>query len=405
MGVNESGNLTVAGVDMVALAKEYGTPLYVMDEDMIRSVCRKFRDSIVRYYQGNGLVCYASKAFSCKEIYRIMKSEEIGIDAVSIGELYTAFSVDFPAEHICFHGNNKTEEELRYAVEKNVGRIIVDNLTELESLNRIAAEMNKKPGVMFRIKPGIDAHTHDFIRTGQIDSKFGFALETGEAMAAVKEALKLEHLELKGLHCHIGSQIFDIDPFEAAAEVMMKFMAQIKADTGLEIRELNLGGGFGIKYTQADQPSDYDCYMERVSGVVKKLAEKLNLPVPFIYIEPGRSIVAQCGTLISKVLYVKEGETKKFAILDAGFTELIRPAMYDAYHRIENISSDEAVETYDVVGPICESSDVFGKDVELNKAHRGDLIALRSAGAYGEVMASQYNCRHLPKAYYSDTIK
>ena len=284
MGVNETGNLTVSGVDMVALAKEYGTPLYVMDETMIRTVCRKFRDSISRYYQGNGLVCYASKAFSCKEIYRIMKSEGIGIDAVSIGELYTAFSVDFPAEHICFHGNNKTEEELRYAVEKNVGRIIVDNLTELENLDRIAGEMGKKPGVMFRIKPGIDAHTHDFIRTGQIDSKFGFALETGEAMAAVKEAVKLEHLELKGLHCHIGSQIFDIDPFEAAAEVMLKFIAQIKAETGLEIKELNLGGGFGIKYTQTDKPSDYDCYMERVSEVVKRLAEKLDLPVPFIYL-------------------------------------------------------------------------------------------------------------------------
>lgn len=394
MGVNESGNLTVAGVDMVALAKEYGTPLYVMDEDMIRSVCRKFRDSIARYYQGNGLVCYASKAFSCKEIYRIMKSEGIGIDAVSIGELYTAFSVDFPAEHICFHGNNKTEEELKYAVEKNVGRIIVDNLTELESLNRIAAEMNKKPGVMFRIKPGIDAHTHDFIRTGQIDSKFGFALETGEAMAAVKEALKLEHLELKGLHCHIGSQIFDIDPFEAAAEVMMKFMAQIKADTGLEIRELNLGGGFGIKYTQADKPSDYDCYMERVSGVVKKLAEKLDLPVPFIYIEPGRSIVGAAGLTLYTVGGIKHiPNIRTYVSIDGGMTDNPRYALYQSRYEmaIANKAAQEKTQTVTVAGKCCESGDLLGEGIPIQPVEVGDTLAVFATGAYNYSMSSNYN--------------
>ncbi len=394
MSVNESGNLTVAGVDTVALAKEYGTPLYVMNEATIRTVCRKFRDSISRYYQGNGLVCYAGKAFSCKEIYRIMKSEQIGIDAVSFGELYTAFSVGFPAEQICFHGNNKTEQELKYAIENNVGRIIADNLTELESIERIAAELGKKPSVMLRIKPGIDAHTHDFIRTGQIDSKFGFALETGEAMAAVKEAIKLEHLELKGVHCHIGSQIFDIDPFEAAAEVMMKFIAQIKVETDLELTELNLGGGFGIKYTQADQPSDYDCYMKRVSEVVKRLAEELHLPVPFIYIEPGRSVVGAAGLTLYTIGGIKHiPNIRTYLSVDGGMTDNPRYALYQSRYEmtIANKAGQEKTETVTVAGKCCESGDLLGENIPLQSAEVGDTLAVFATGAYNYSMSSNYN--------------
>ena len=398
MGVNEMGNLTVSGVDMVALAKEYGTPLYVMDETMIRTVCRKFRDSISRYYQGNGLVCYASKAFSCKEIYRIMKSEGIGIDAVSIGELYTAFSVDFPAEHICFHGNNKTEEELRYAVEKNVGRIIVDNLTELENLDRIAGEMGKKPGVMFRIKPGIDAHTHDFIRTGQIDSKFGFALETGEAMEIVLEALQMEHLCLKGVHCHIGSQIFELEPFELAAQRMVEFMAQVRDRTGYIIEQLDLGGGFGICYTQQDAALRYDSYMEKVSVVVKSCCERLNFPQPFMMLEPGRSIVGPYGVTLYTAGAIKEiPNVRTYAAVDGGMTDNPRYALYQSTYEavVANRMDQPKTATVTLAGKCCESGDLLGEHMPIQPVQSGDIVAVLSTGAYNYSMASNYNrlCR------------
>ena len=248
LSVNEKGHLAIGGTDTVSLAEQYGTPLYVMDEELIRENCRSFKQSIDKYYGGKGLVCYASKAFCCKAICKVMMSENIGLDIVSEGELYTAVSVGFPMENVCFHGNNKTDGELSLAIEHKVGRIIVDNIFELERLNALAKEKGVKANIMYRIKPGIDAHTHDFIRTGQIDSKFGFALETGEAFEAVQKAISLENIELVGLHCHIGSQIFDIDPFVLAAEVMINFISDIKTKTGYEIRELNLGGGFGIKY-------------------------------------------------------------------------------------------------------------------------------------------------------------
>ena len=228
ISINERGHLTIGSADTVELAKEFGTPAYVFDENEIRGNLRAFRDSVEKYYGGNGLVCYASKAFSCKEIYRICMQEGTGVDVVSGGELYTVLSVGFPAENIVFHGNNKTPDELVMAVENGVGRIVVDNLTELERLNAIASDAGKTVGIMLRIKPGVDAHTHDFIKTGQIDSKFGFALETGEAICAAKAALAMPSLRLRGLHCHIGSQIFDIGPFELAAQVMLELYKQIK---------------------------------------------------------------------------------------------------------------------------------------------------------------------------------
>ena len=257
LSVGKNGHLVFAGVDTVSLAEEYGTPLYVMDEAMIRTNMGQFRDSVEQYYHGGGLVCYASKAFSCKEIYRIAKSEQIGIDVVSIGELYTAMSVEFPAEKICYHGNNKTEEELNLAIEYGVGWIVADSFSELELLNRIAGEQRKNVKVLLRLTPGIEAHTHSFIQTGQIDSKFGFTIQFGTAMEAVKQALALPNLLLDGVHCHIGSQIFEIDPFVHAAEVILSFIAQVKDELGYELHTMNLGGGFGIRYVPADQPAAY----------------------------------------------------------------------------------------------------------------------------------------------------
>ena len=268
--INAQGNLTIGGVDTTKLAAEYGTPLYVMDEDLIRNNLRRFHESFKKYYDGKGEVHFASKAFCCLEMCRLVASEGDGLDAVSIGELYTAVKAGFPMEKVGFHGNNKTDEELRFAIEHGVGHIIVDNLSELSRLEKIAKKMGVKARIMFRLKPGIDAHTHKAVMTGQIDSKFGFAIETGEAFDAVKEALSCENIELSGLHCHIGSQIFDIDPFEEAARVMLRFIADVKNKLGFEIKELNLGGGFGIKYLEEHDPAPFEVYMERVSEVVNK---------------------------------------------------------------------------------------------------------------------------------------
>ena len=299
--VNAQGHLTIGGQDTVELAKQYGTPLYVMDEDLIRKHCRSFKQSMDKFYQGKGLVCYASKAFSCKAIYRVMQEEGLGVDVVSGGELYTAMQTGFDSSKICFHGNNKTTEELQMALDYQVGRIIVDNIYELHQLEQMCQEQGKTARIMFRIKPGVDAHTHNFIRTGQIDSKFGFALETGEAMEAVKEALQCKSLHLCGLHCHIGSQILDTNGFEAAAEVMMQFIATIQKELHITIEELNLGGGFGICYTEQDDPIPYEQYMEAVSKVIHRCSEEYNVPQPFILIEPGRSIVAPAGITLYTV--------------------------------------------------------------------------------------------------------
>ena len=256
--VNEKGHLTLGGADTVELAKEYGTPLYVFDENDIRNNCRQFKDAFSKYYGGNARVYYASKAFSCKEMYRIVKDEGICTDVVSGGELYTALAAGFLAEKIGFHGNNKTPDELKYALQNKVGRIIVDNMTELYLLNEIAKEMNTQQDILFRIKPGIDCHTHEYIQTGQIDCKFGFALENGEAYEAVKAVANMQNLSLAGIHCHIGSQIFETVPFIDAADIMVSFAKTISEELGVTVSEINFGGGFGIKYTLEDKPVSKD---------------------------------------------------------------------------------------------------------------------------------------------------
>ena len=280
--INDRGNLEIGGCDLTDLAGEFGTPAYVMDENEIRKNCRIYLHSMEEHYNGNGMVLYASKALSCKAVYRIMKEEGMGVDVVSGGELYTALQAGFPAEKIYFHGSNKTEDELAMALESGVGRIVVDNQLELESLNRLAGEMGSSAQILFRIKPGIDAHTHSFVQTGQIDSKFGVALETGEAEEIISSAQKMEHVKVVGLHCHIGSQIFELEPFKLAAGTMMKFIGLLKEKYSLEIQELNLGGGYGIKYVEEDAPIDYDKYIEAVSGVVREESEKLGVALPFI---------------------------------------------------------------------------------------------------------------------------
>lgn len=398
LSTNDAGHLTIGGIDTIQLANEYQTPLYVMDEDLIREHCREFKNSIDKYYDGAGLVCYASKAFSCKAIYRIVMEEGLGIDVVSGGELYTALSVGFPMDKICFHGNNKTESELIMALENNVGRIIVDNIYELNTLNKLAESKNIIVNIMYRIKPGIDAHTHDFVKTGQIDSKFGFALETGEAFDAVEKALVLKNVNLVGLHCHIGSQIFDIQPFTEAADVMLSLIADIKNKLGHEIKELNLGGGFGIKYTNDDTPVAYNNYMEDVSLIVKKICNEKNISLPFILIEPGRSIVAPAGITLYTVGGIKEiPNIRTYVSVDGSMCDNPRYALYKSKYDAV-VANHAALPKNNIVtlaGRCCESGDLIGEGMNLQDVEAGDIVAVLATGAYNYSMSSNYN--RLPK--------
>lgn len=394
LGSNEKGNLTVGGVDATELVKEYGTPLYVVDERTIRGHCRTFQKSIEDNYGGNGLTVYASKAFNCKEICRIIKDEGLGIDVVSGGELYTALSVDFPPERIVFHGNNKTEEEIKTALEAGVGRIVVDNLFELRIIEQMAQRLNKNAGVMIRIKPGIDAHTHNFIRTGQIDSKFGFALETGEAFGAVKEVLEQKNVTLKGIHCHIGSQIFEIEPFKAAAEVMLGFMAKVKEELSYEIKELNLGGGFGIRYLIDDDAKLYKTFMEQVSITVKETCKRLKLNIPFIMIEPGRAIVGPAGTTLYTVGAVKTiPGIRNYVSVDGGMTDNPRYILYQSEYSIAVANKIDKPADYvaTIAGRCCESGDLIQEDAKIQTPEAGDILAVFCTGAYNYSMASNYN--------------
>ncbi|MEE0265911.1 MAG: diaminopimelate decarboxylase [Acutalibacteraceae bacterium] len=394
LNVNENGHLTIGGCDTTELAKEFGTPLYVMDEDTIRTTCKSYVNSVEKYYNGNGLPLYASKALSCKALVQLIKSENMGLDVVSGGEIYTAMQAGFPAEKIHFHGNNKTEAELNMALDYNIGKIVVDNLYELELLNRLAGEKGKVVKISMRIKPGIDAHTHDFIMTGQIDSKFGFALETGEAMSAVKKTFEFENVELTELHCHIGSQIFDIDPFVSAAEVMMGFIADIKKETGHTVTELNLGGGFGIMYTNKDNPTAYDNYMNAVSKAVIAKADEYGIPVPYIYIEPGRSVVGEAGITLYTVGARKEiPDVRTYVSVDGGMTDNIRYALYQSDYTVVNASKadQEANDKVTVAGKCCESGDLVQKDTMVADVQSGDILAVLSTGAYNYSMSSNYN--------------
>ena len=394
----KNGELQLGGVPASALAAEYGTPLYVMEEETVRRNMRAFRSSMEEFY-GEGLVCYASKAFCCKEIYRIAKQEGLGADVVSLGELYTAKCAGFPMEKVCFHGNNKSEEEPRAALEYGVGRIVADSLSELARLSRLAGEMGRKAPVLLRIKPGIDAHTHDFIRTGQIDSKFGLALETGEAMEGVKEALALPNLSLRGVHCHIGSQIFQVEPFVEAARVMMEFLGDVKEETGAELADLNLGGGFGIRYTDADEPVPFGDYMGPVSRAVRETAEKRGLSMPFVLIEPGRSIVGEAGTTLYTTGPVKEiPGVRSYLAVDGGMGDNPRYILYQAkYDMLPACRADEPADrVYTVAGKCCESGDLLGENVPLPEMKEGELLAVLSTGAYNYSMASRYNRRGVP---------
>lgn len=398
--VSDDGHLMLGGADCVQLAKTHGTPLYIMDETTIRENCRGFSRVIAEEYAGKGLICYASKALSCKELYRIVSSEGLGADVVSGGELYTALAAGMNPADIVMHGNSKTDSELKMALDSGVGRIVCDNLPELARLNRIAAEAGKTAGIMLRIKPGIDAHTHSFIQTGQIDSKFGFALETGEAMEAVKAAAGYSNLKLLGLHCHIGSQILETEPFAEAARVMLRLMNDVRSETGLTLGELNLGGGPGIRYVEADDPKPFPEIVRAILAAVRETCSQLSFPQPFVLFEPGRSIVAAAGLTLYTVMAKKQiPGVRTYVLIDGGMCDNPRYALYQSQYEalIANRANESRSETVTVGGKCCESGDLLGENMPLQSAEPGDILAVLATGAYNYSMASNYNRNPRPE--------
>ena len=392
--INSKGHLTLGGADTVELAKEYGTPLYVFDENDIRNNCRSFKEAFEKYYGGNAKVYYASKAFSCKEMYRLVNSENLCTDVVSGGELYTALSAGFPAENIGFHGNNKTPDELSFALDSKVGRIVVDNMTELHTLNAIAKEKGVCQKILLRIKPGIDCHTHDYIKTGQIDCKFGFALENGEAAKAVALACSLENLDLVGIHCHIGSQIFETEPFQDAANIMISLAKDISENYGKTLSEINFGGGYGIKYTSEDKPVSKDESIKILCEAVKAACEKYDFPLPTICIEPGRSVVGASSLTLYTVGSVKEiKDIRTYVSVDGGMSDNPRYALYGAEYEavVANKANKERDFVCTIAGKCCESGDLIQEHTSIQQAEVGDILAVLATGAYNYSMASNYN--------------
>ncbi|MBS4803407.1 MAG: diaminopimelate decarboxylase [Clostridium sp.] len=389
----EGSDLYIGGVKATSLAKEFGTPLYVMDEQLLLDNCRGYINAF-RAKEEKNRVAFAGKAFLTVEMCKLIDREGLYLDVVSGGELYTAYKANFPMKKIYFHGNNKTLDEIELGVKLGVGRFIVDNLWEMSKINEVAEKYNKKQDIYLRLTPGIEAHTHDYIKTGQIDSKFGFAPVGNIILEAVKQGLSLESVNLVGLHCHIGSQIFETEPFRDAAEVMLKFINEIKQETGHLIEELDLGGGFGIYYSEGDKPKSIEDYCNVILDRVDEVCRELNLKKPILTIEPGRSIVANAGTTLYTVGSIKEiPEIRKYVAVDGGMTDNIRPALYGAKYEafIANKADSPANDKVTVAGKCCESGDILINDIEIQKAEGGDILAVLSTGAYGFSMASGYN--------------
>ena len=394
LSINSENHLVIGQHDTVELAKKFGTPLYVLDEDLMRDNCRAYKNAIDTYYDGHGLVLFASKALCTMYTGRLVAEEGLGADVVSGGELYTLYKAGFPMEKVFFHGNNKTPDEIELALNCGVGHIVVDNKYELELLNRIANEKNVNQRILFRIKPGIDAHTHDFVKTGQIDSKFGVALENGEAYEIHKLALSMSNIQIDGVHCHIGSQIFDVEPFCEAAKVMIGFIADLYDKLGIKVNILNLGGGFGIKYTATDDPIAPSEYIHKVTNVVKELAQEKGIDLPFLVFEPGRSIVASAGITLYTVGCVKEIENvRTYVSIDGGMCDNPRYILYGSKYTavLANNAAAEPVAPVTIAGKCCESGDLIQEHIMMPEIRVGDTLAVLATGAYNYSMSSNYN--------------
>ena len=385
--------MTIAGQEVTRLAAEYGTPLYLMDEQRIRSNCRMYLKAFRENFPEDSLPLYASKAASFKQIYRIMAEEGMGVDVVSSGELYTALAAGFPAERIHFHGNCKTDADIAYGVASGIGCFIADNREELLALEKTAAGAGVTQAILLRVTPGIDPHTYEAVSTGKVDSKFGAAVETGQAMELVKLALAQPHLKLLGLHCHVGSQVFGEDVYQRTIDIMAAFLAEIRDETGAVLEELNLGGGYGVRYTEEDETIDIPARLREVALHLRRETEKHGLPMPHFLMEPGRSIVADAGMTLYTVGSIKRiPGYKQYAAVDGGMTDNPRYALYQSRYTVYHGSKTGPTERFDVVGRCCESGDIIQPHVELPAdTCWGDILAVCTTGAYNYSMASNYN--------------
>lgn len=391
--INSKGHLEIGGCDATDLAAQFGTPLYVVDEALIRQRAREY----VEAFEASGLkfqVAYASKAFSVKAMCVIAEQEGLSLDVVSDGELYTAIQAGFPAARIHFHGNNKTEEEINMAIDAGIGCFVVDNFIELHMLNELAALKGQIVNVLLRITPGVEAHTHDYISTGQEDSKFGFDLGNGSAKEAVIQSDILANLNLLGLHSHIGSQIFEVDGFKMAVEKVTQFAVALRDELNITFKVINVGGGFGIRYIEGDTPLPVKEYIAAITDAIKTNFTKANYDWPEVWVEPGRSMVGDAGTTLYTVGTSKDiPGVRKYIAVDGGMTDNPRPALYQSKYEavLANRAKEEAAETVSIAGKCCESGDMLIWDVELPAAEKGDLLAVFCTGAYNYAMASNYN--------------
>ncbi|HKL73416.1 MAG TPA: diaminopimelate decarboxylase [Clostridia bacterium] len=392
--INEKGILQFAGRDTVELTEKYGTPLMVLDEDRIRNNCKVYKTAMEKHFGVGSMPLYASKALCFKGIYKIAKEEGIGIDVVSTGEIYTAVAANFPMEKAFFHGNNKTDDDVKYAIEKKVGFFVADNIEELDAIDFYAQKANIKQKVLLRLTPGIDPHTHKSICTGNIDSKFGQAIGTNQADFITVYALSKKNIDLKGFHCHIGSQIFECEPFMEAADIMLDFIAEANKKYGFLAEYLNLGGGFATRYVESDPIIDYDQNIAKISQHVKSQCKKYGLKLPKILMEPGRSIVANAGITLYTVGSVKEiTGFKNYVSIDGGMTDNPRYALYQSPYTvlIANKASEKPSYRCTIAGRCCESGDLIQENTLIAKPKRGDILAVLVTGAYNYAMSSNYN--------------
>lgn len=391
--INDKGHFEICGHDTVELAQRFSTPLYVVDEDKVRKMCRTYKNATKKHFE-NSDILYASKALSFKGMYRIAMEEGMCVDAVSCGEIYTALKAGFPAERIYYHGNNKMREDIEFAVENKIGCFVADNCEELDFIDEAARNKGVLQHVLLRITPGIDPHTHAKIATGNVDSKFGKAIETGQALEFVNHALSKENLVLDGIHCHVGSQSFDPEPFIDACVIMTSFAKNIKDQTGYEIKVLDLGGGFGVRYLPEQKDLDIEWMIDEIAKTIKESCAENGLDLPKIMFEPGRSLVAAAGVTLYTVGHVKEIKGyKNYIPVNGGMTDNPRYALYEApyYCLIANKAGEKMDYHADVVGSCCESGDIIQPDVDIQKAQYGDILAVCVTGAYNYSMSSNYN--------------
>ncbi len=396
-GVNSQGHLVLGGCDALDLAQEYGTPVYVLDEATLRGQCRRFVSEFKNRHPST-LVAYASKAYINPALAKIFAEEGLGLDVVSGGELAIAQSVDFPQENIYFHGNNKTPQELGEAVGTDIGWVVVDSFHELDLLDQIARDAGKTQNVLIRVSPGVDPHTHAHTTTGILDSKFGFSIQTGHAAEAVRRALVANNLNLRGLHFHLGSPIFELEPYRTAVDLVIRFAAEFREE-GFELQEFSPGGGFAIAYTKEDSPPEIGDYAEAIVSTMNAACADVNMPTPRMIIEPGRSIIGPAGVALYRVGAIKDiPGVRRYVSIDGGMGDNIRPALYQARYEViaAGKAEQEPNQKVTIAGKYCESGDVLASDIMLPELKPDDVIAIPAAGAYCPSMASNYNLNPRP---------